>query len=331
MKFIKIKSDMLEVNMVLTFPIFLYDSSRAQRIIALHANSPVNINLIETWKLVEEKGGYLQLEKDDRYKFQREVDIPSEIIDKVNERELNVVRKYAERIELYSQELEEEFVFIDELELALNTKNFNKIISRARAELLTYPLTISAEVSMMTKIVETLFVQDTFLVRMASFTYFFTKTFGIKDEKTIAQIIISILIKDIGLSLIDFNKLRGDIELSSLDIYKKHPMLSIYLLSKHPIELSKGVKRIILEQHELINGEGFPRGKTENFISINSQIVQMCDHLFKYAYGKIDGKVRDLKVVMRMIANKHQVKDLVTSYSESLLDALKIFLIEKKD
>ena len=108
-------------------------------------------------------------------------------------------------------------------------------------------------------------------------------------------------------------------------------MLSILLLSKHPIELSKDVKRVILEQHELIDGEGFPKGKTEKYISLNSQIVQMCDHLFKYSSGKVDGKVRDLQSVMRMIANKNQAQGLVTKFSDPLLDTLKSFSIKETE
>ena len=325
MKFLKINSSMLKMDTFYTFPIFLYDHSREQRLVALHKSSVVTQELLDQWSIIEEKGGHLQIEADVKRDFLFEAQTTADQVDSLNQFELRMIELEKSRSLIYKDFLEEEFLFISEITKAVESNDFHKIINRAKAELLMYPLTISDEVSMMTQLVDKLFVQDTFVTRMSSFTYFFTKSFGIKDQKMIAQIVIASLLKDVGLTLINLQKLKDSEDLLKLDLYLKHPMLSIFLLSKHPIELSKDVKRIILEQHETIDGEGFPNGKKENYIAISSQIVHLCDHLFKYATGKIDGKNRNLQSVMKMIANKNQAKGLVTNFSDSLLDNLKLF------
>lgn len=325
MKFLKITSEMLKVEQIYAFAIFLYDPHRSQRIVALHAHSPVTQSLMETWALVEEKGGHLQIDKDEVNSFVIQTETTRERLNEANAFELSMIDLENRRNEIYAPMVEEEFLITTELQNALDKDDFTRIIERSKAEILLYPLTVSSEVSLVTELVEKLFVKDTFLTRATSFTYFYTKMFGIKDIEVISQILLGMMLKDIGLTLINISSLKKVEDLNELDIYQKHPMLSILLLSKHPVDLSKEVKRIILEQHEQIDGEGFPKGKVENYISLNSQIVHMCDHLFKFSHGKIDGKVRDLKSVMKMMSNKNQTKGLVTKFSDPLLDLLKIF------
>lgn len=328
MKFLRINSLMLNVDALFTFPIFLFDSIRKQRLVALHANSPVTSELKEQWNNFESKGAHLQISIDIQNDFLFQSNVSKEELDSVNSFELDLIKTHNSRLETYSEIVQEEFLFRTELNKAIDENNFTNIISRAKAELLLIPFTISSEVSIMTNMVEKLLVNDNYLARVGSFTYFFTTVFGIKDKKTIAQIILATMIKDVGLSLINLNVLKNSHDLELSDIYLKHPMLSIYMLSKNPIELSSEVKRIILEQHEKIDGTGFPRGKKENSIAIASQIVHLCDHIFKFSEGKIDGQKKNLHSVMRMIVNKNEAKGLVTSFSQPLLDVLKVFIMK---
>jgi HD-GYP domain-containing protein (c-di-GMP phosphodiesterase class II) len=320
MKFLKISTPMLKMDAKFPFNIFLYDPSRDQRIVALHARSPVKEEELEEWQKIEQKNGYLQISREDEESFLEMTQTPEELLYGLNEFYFRMQDLWESRQKEYEEVVSGEFLFKEKLHEAVEKDDFSEIINRAKAELLLYPITISQEVSMMTHIVEKLFVHDSLVTRISSFTYFFAKSYGITDQETMAQVILGSLFKDVGLCLVDYQLFKKPQELLLQDIYLKHPMLSVYLLSKSPIKLSKNVKRIILEQHEQCDGKGYPRGKKEEHLSILSQIVQTCDHMFKFSNGDIDGKKWDLLQVMGMIHKQNTTQGLVSSFSQGVLD-----------
>jgi HD-GYP domain-containing protein (c-di-GMP phosphodiesterase class II) len=326
MRFLHVSSKMLSIDDVYEFPIFLFDPAREQRIVALHPASPVTEELVEQWEMIENKKGYLQIAVEDEDQFIEKTQTVQEEIHKLNEFQIRMFDLWQQRLSEYSDIITQSFSFKDELHQAIEKNDYMSLVQRAKAELLLFPITISKEVSMMTQLAERVFVQDSFITRSVSFAYFFAKRFGVKDQVSLANIVIATLSKDVGQVLINLDDLRDTEAILENKNYLKHPMLSIYLLSKFPVDFGKTTKRIILEHHEQIDGSGFPRGKKESHISILSQIVHLTDYIFKSSMGLIDGNKKDLLQVMKKASRKENLEKNVPNVSESIKDILRTLL-----
>ena len=326
MRFLHINSEVLVIDDVFEFPVFIYDPAREQRVLALHPASPVTQELLEQWQQIENRNGHLQIATEDEDLFLEQSQCSKEQLDQFNEFQIKMYEMWQDRLNKYSDVVTNTFSFKDELHKAIQNDDFMPIVERAKAELLLFPITISREVSMMTQLIERILVQDSLITRTISFTYFFALKFGIKEQETVASIIIGSLCKDLGQVLINLRNLRQKDELLNNEIYLKHPMLSIYLISKIPFDFSITVKRIILEQHEEIDGSGFPRGKTESSISILSQIVHMSDYLFKSSMGQLDDKKKDLMLVIQKVSSTESLDNSIPKFSNTLKDVLRSLL-----
>ena len=236
MRFLHVSSIMLSIDDVYEFPIFLFDPAREQRIVALHPASPVTEELVEQWEMIENKKGYLQIAVEDEDQFIEKTQTVQEEIHKLNEFQIRMFDLWQQRLREFSDITTQSFSFKDELHQAIEKNDYMSLVQRAKAELLLFPITISKEVSMMTQLAERVFVQDSFITRSVSFAYFFAKRFGVKDQVSLANIVIATLSKDVGQVLINLDDLRDTEAILENKNYLKHPMLSIYLLSKFPID-----------------------------------------------------------------------------------------------
>lgn len=326
MRFLIVKSKMLSIEDKFDFPIFLFDPLRDQRVLALHPSSPVTDDLIQQWEFIESKEGHLQIATEDEEDFLKIANTTKEEIHKCNEFQFRMFELWQSRMEQYSEIVEETFLFTEELHSAVEKDDFMPIIQRARAELLLFPITISNNVSMMTQLAERVLVQDNLITRSLSFTYFFAKKYGIKDQEALANLMIAALCKDMGLVLINLDYLKDTEQLLENDNYLKHPMLTIYILSKLSIEFNKTIKRIILEQHEQVDGSGFPRGKKESHISILSQIAQLGDYLFRSSMEQVDGKKKDLFTIIKKVYKQDGLDSAIPRLSNSITDILRALL-----
>jgi HD-GYP domain-containing protein (c-di-GMP phosphodiesterase class II) len=322
--FLKVKSDFLEVDKTLNYHLFLYDNTRKKRFVALYAGSPIIEEVFNDFQEIEEKGGYLQINKKTVDSFCRDFDIEKDEIIALNEDYYKWYFLYENRLEQYEESIKDPFPFKKELMHAIAMDKFDKLIERFYAEIMTFPLHITQEISTATTLVEKLGKKDSPLHRKLALGHFIAQEVRIADHEALALLALATMLKDSGRTLLSFShKKEKEQDLIRDDAFRKHPMLSYYLLSKAPIEWDKRLLRLILEHHELIDGSGFPRGKKEDYIDLISQLVQVADLIVEHG-DKVDKK--DYYQIIRRIVNQTNVGGTPHAFSKNIRDVLETLL-----
>jgi HD-GYP domain-containing protein (c-di-GMP phosphodiesterase class II) len=98
-----------------------------------------------------------------------------------------------------------------------------------------------------------------------------------EQEKRI-ELAVSCLLHDIGLvrNLEIILKTRALTREEYANI-KQHPQAGFEILSKVDPKLSSAVLEVAFQEHERIDGSGYPRGLAENEIALNAKIVGLAD------------------------------------------------------
>jgi hypothetical protein len=154
--------------------------------------------------------------------------------------------------------------------------NFDPVIKVTKEDLASFSTEVSVYQTQLKKFLLKALTRQSYLVNGCSFLYFLLKKLKKEDELEILEVMTAYFLKDIGISQISFNNRFNEAD----DLYRKHPMLSIYFMIKFGFEPSKELKRYILEPHERINGTGFPREKAKDQIHPNSLLISLVDHVF---------------------------------------------------
>jgi HD-GYP domain-containing protein (c-di-GMP phosphodiesterase class II) len=300
---------------------------RQKRLVSLNAGSPVTQETLDDWVNLEEKGAYLQLYKDDRKEFFYETEVTKEELLEANKFYFRMLKLQNDRLEKYEEKSNETFLLKRALQDAAKSGDFMGLINKVKYEVLCFPLHESETISICTELVHKLFSRDIMPVRVAAFSYLLAKQNKIIDQEKLAIIIISSLIKDFGYGLIKPSLFQNFQELQKEDIYTKHPMLSIYVLSKVGYDFPKQVKRLVLEQHEQADGSGFPRKKKEDHIDYVSFIINLADQILMYSYGKINGRKVDLIKTIELFHKQVNADGINVNFPTRLTDSLGTFLL----
>ena len=190
-----------------------------------------------------------------------------------------------------------------------------------------FDLSISQNVSDCTVLVDRMFEKDLLPVKVAVFSYFFAKRNGISDPEILADIIMASLFKDFGHAMLARELLVDEKYMGEDSDYAKHPMMSIFLLSKVGGEFTKNLKRYILEHHEQADGSGFPREKRELQISMVSFIINLSEQIFHYSYSNRESNsnqntTEKFKEALKRIRSKTKTEGLNISFPDSLIESL---------
>lgn len=318
---------------VYSFPIYLFDKEREQRMVTLYAGSPVTKELVQEWQNLIAKGAYLQIFHENKDLFLEQTEVPLQVLEDENEYYFRMQRLSEERQNLYGALVKENFKLKEVFKQVSEEDNFMPLIKRVHDEVMCFSLTKSATVSMATELVSKLFTNDIFPVRVTTLAYMIAKQNKITDEETMANLIIACLVKDVGLGLIENSLLNNFDELSGQEIYAKHMMLSIYVLSKADYEFPKLIKRLILEHHEQGDGSGFPRGRKEDYIHPLSFIMNLSDQILMYSSGKLNGRKTGLSKTIDMFHKRVGGAGLNINFPHNITESLGLFLpndIEKE-
>ena len=326
-KFYKVLSDFFEIEKKYSFHLFLYDVQRDKRVVALHPASPVTEELKEQWQEIELKGGYLQIDKIHKKEFHFETGVTEQELYDVNEFYFRMYKLQEQRQKLYHKAANEKFLLRTALNDISKGGSFLPIIHRVRAEVMLWPLYESETVSICTDLVDKLFIRDIMPVRVTSLAYMIAKQNKITDIPILADLLIASLIKDLGYGLINTSLFNNFKDLQKEDIYHKHPMLTIYVLSKCGYEFSKDLKRLILEQHEQTDGSGFPRQKKEDYIEYGSFIINLADQILMYSEGKINVRQTPLIKTIELFHKGVSADGINVNFPKRLLDSLATFLL----
>lgn len=326
-KFYRVLPHFFTVTKSYSFHIFLYDPQREQRVVSLHAASPVTDELLVEWDDFERKGAYLQIDKEHKSEFHFETGVTNEDLIAANEFYFRMAALQEKRYSDFEKMANADFLLRTALNDISKDDNYLPLIKRTKAEIMLWPLYESESISICTELVEKLFLRDIMPVRVAAFSYMLARQNKITDKQILCDIVLGSLLKDLGHGLIKTDYFKDFQSLQKENIYIKHPMLTIYVLSKCGHEFSKRVKRLILEQHEQSDGSGFPREKKEDYIEYISFIINLSDQILMYSAGKINGRKMNLIKTIELFHKGVSSEGINVNFPLRLLESLGAFLL----
>lgn len=332
MKFLKIEPHYFKIGKEFSFDIFIYDIENEQRKVALYKNKKLSELVYNQWVLLSTKGFKLQILTEDKKAVIEKTEITKEQIEEINAFNFKMTKVMIKRLKENKKAATEEFSLKDTIHQVAHSENdFKPLINRVKAEILCFPIHKSKTISLATGFVEALFDQDIHIVRSATLAYLLAKHNKVTDHQTLSEILISALVKDIGYCFIQTSLFNDFKSLTNTDIYYKHSLFSLYFLSKTELEITKNIKRFILEHHEFSDGSGIPNKKVEQFISQGSFLIHIADEILMCCDGKLDGNKRNLQESMHIFAHKLSRDGIKVEYPEIILGSLQTLIPSTED
>jgi len=294
----------------------------------LNGNRPLTKELEAFLDYLLDKGGKIAILKKQRRTFLSSQEIHESEIPSLQARELHELEK--ERImNIKLKEMFDEkhgaFSFQVEFEKACETDNFEKIIEYARIEILTFSVTQSITISFALQLSKQYLVIDNYLNRIVATSYFFARNMDIQDPSALADIVCGAYLSHIGYTQLPLTILKNDfLSLTEKErkLFEKHTILGHHLIKKGQLDISERCRKIILDHHERVSGEGYPGMKYGEQIEPLSLLVGSIAHLFEYSTGKINGRKMQMKTIIVNIKNKNYSPGLEFNFGEKVFNSL---------
>lgn len=326
--FFMIDKEHLKGKKTFPFQLFIFNPAYKKFSMFLNGNRPLTKEHDQFLDFILEKGGKLAILKNQRKTFLVAQETLASEIPSLKERELHPLEK--ERImNMKLQEMYEAkngvFAFQSEFEKACTNDNFDNIIECARVEIITFSVTTSQTISLAIHLAKTYLVKDNFLNRIVAVAYFLTKNCNIVDQDALADVICGSYFAHLGLTQTPLTiartpyRMLGDKEKS---LYQKHTILGHHLIKKSQIQLSERCKKIILDHHERISGNGYPSMKYGDQIETLSQIVGGVSHIFEYSSGRITGGKLSMKSIIIALGSKSYLPGLEFDFNEMVFQSI---------
>lgn len=277
--FFNFSVSLLKKDEVYSFPLFFYDARAKKRHSFLAPDAPLSEELVTEQQEREGRGVFLQVYYEDLEDFGKETQVELENLRSYNQAFFICDDLSKEREDKYSSIDLEGFVFKDEFFKSFKDQNYNFLKQCVLKNIMQWPLYESSFLSDFSATAEKLFLHSHRPVLIATCAFLVALDLGIKDHATLASLIFACLLMDIGETQIPLSSLNSE-GLENSDLWKKHPMLSLYVLSKGPYDINNQTKRFILEHHEMANGRGFPRAKKVDKIHRLSLVISFWDQFF---------------------------------------------------
>lgn len=270
--FIRVKIEWFERHSFLEFPIYMFDPMLKKRFLAIIPNTDIEAEIIEKLKTYQSKGAILQVPRQYMNELVLVLENFEKDFDLLNEKNLNLEQLYFER---HFEKSQNEYQISTILKSSFEKKDFSALIDIVLSEIKIFDPFCNSEVSTLWVDCENLLGRDSILNRLACLNFLVAQKLGYKQE-ALSAVFFASYFRFMGISQIqlsDISEREGE--------FKKLSFLSIYVLSKQNFEFSHLTKRLILEQFELLNGNGFPRGKKDNYIHPLSQVIGVGNHLYE--------------------------------------------------
>jgi response regulator RpfG family c-di-GMP phosphodiesterase len=323
-----IEKENLKNKKIFPFQLFIFNPIQKKYTLILNGNRPITKDMDNFISFLLEKGGKLAVLKNQKKTFLQAQSILEAEIPTLKNIELHELEKehimYLKLREMY-EEKNGGFAFQNEFEIACQTDSFEKIIERARVEVLTFKVTTNYTTSFAIQLGKLHLVKDNYLNRIVSTCYFLAKTMNIKEEEALADIIVGAYLLHIGLTQITLSTARKaflNMNESERKNFKKHTILSNHLLRRGSIDLSERCKKIIFDHHERTNGNGYPAEKSGDSIETLALLVGAVTHLFEYSSGKINGSKQPMKSVILAIKNKAFSPGLELDFGDKINESI---------
>lgn len=264
---------LLNLDKILSFNIFYFNPFTGQKGIALAKGDLLNEERKLIVKEMIDKGYHIEVREADLNKIKTlDIELSQILID--GERVLAMWKGELEARELHSQK--ERPNFLELFKGCILRDNFGPIIDIVKLEIGTYSSEVSHYQTQLKSFLLKALSRPTYMTNGACFLFLLLKKLKVVDELEILEVMVAYFLKDIGISQIAFNERLKE----QSEPFQKHPMFSIYYLTKFGFDPSVQLKRYILEHQELADGSGYPRQKNQNQLHANSLLIGMVDHIF---------------------------------------------------
>lgn len=142
--------------------------------------------------------------------------------------------------------------------------------------------------------------------------------FGVKlglSEKKLQILAIGSLLHDVGYNYLDYKAIKAnDVLTPALEkMKKKHPQMG-YDYLKDNMDINAHVRLIVLQHHEWMNGDGYPKGIKGKDISELAKIVAICD-----LYDTLTSDTPNTKAIDPQEANERMMVASVNQLDPSLV------------
>ena len=326
--FFIIEREHLTSKKTFPFQVYIFNPINKSHTMFLNGNRPLTKDLDVFLDYLLEKGGEIAILKSQRRTFLSNQQLHESQIPSLRTRELHALEK--ERLvnikykEIYDAEIKV-FSFQTEFEEACSTDNFEKIIEYVKMEILTFSVTQSPTVSLALQFAKIYLNKDNFLNRIVAVSYLFAKTANIIEVEALADIVCGAYLSHIGYTQIPLSFMKtSTLSLSEKDkkLFEKHTILGYHLIKKGHLDISERCKKIILDHHERVSGDGFPSMKYGDSIEFLSLIVGSIAHLFEFSSGKINGNKLQIKNIIIAMKNKNFAPGLEMDFGEKVFNHL---------
>lgn len=326
--FFIINKEHLKGKKTFPFQLYIFNPAHKKYSMFLNGNRPLTKEHNDFLDYILERGGKLAVLKNQRKTFLVAQETDASQIPSLKERELHPLEK--ERImNLKLKEMYEEkrgaFSLQTEFELACQTDNFEAIIENARVEILTFSVTMSPTVSLALHLAKTHLEKDNYMNRIVAVSYYLAKNSNIVDQDALADIVCGAYFSHLGLTQTPLTIARTPYMLlpeKEKSLFQKHTILGHHLVKKSQINLSERCKKIILDHHERVNGNGYPSMKYGDQIETLSQIVGAVSHLFEYSSGKITGGKQSITYIIHALGSNSFLPGLEFDFGEKVFQSI---------
>jgi hypothetical protein len=214
-----------------------------------------------------------------------------------NQSQILGLERFLARKDKYAAFYKADWNYLIELKNAFKSNDFLNLAFLIQADLANDPQDINIFASSISETLEKILRRDSVLSRMICFAYCLYREMKYEDRALLYDLCGAVLFKDLGLSQ---NKAK-DI-FAKNEIYFKHPYYSLFLIKKLPFTITDQCYYFILDHHELINGEGFPRKKTGDFFHPLCDLLKVLEWIF-FEKSKISEYKRVLSGILERSRN----------------------------
>ena len=137
-----------------------------------------------------------------------------------------------------------------------------------------------------------------------------------KPEDFVADVTTAALLHDIGKICLPKELLtKTNLTSQEQKLFEAHTTIG-YNLIKNKMNLDERIAKVALEHHERNDGTGYPNGKSGDLISLESQIIRVCNYFDNLAFNKTPVHIfntRDaLKQMLELGSSKFAAEILYT-------------------
>lgn len=121
------------------------------------------------------------------------------------------------------------------------------------------------------------------------------------SENAIHDIVLAGLLHDIGKNKVSQELLtKTNLTSQELKIVQDHTRIG-YKIMRVEMELPENIARVALEHHEHNDGSGYPAGKSGDRISVESQIISVCNYFDNLTSNRTQHQVKNTKEALRVM------------------------------